>query len=421
VINCSVALLLGLTLLILSPLIAGYWVQPQTLSVAAISQSFMIMSVSFTFQWMSNLYLSGLASLQKQVLTNSLNIIFTTLRSVGAFLVIAFYSQTIQAFLGWQALVAGLQTVVFLIFLRRSLPVASSAARFRKKIIKKVWRFAGGMTGIAIVSLILMQSDKVILSRILTLEFFGYYTLAITISSLALNQIATTIDNAIYPKFLQLVASGEETSLRQLYHLGCQAMSTLIIPTAVILAFFSFQILSIWTRNEIITLNTYVLLSIIAVATGFHCLMWLPYRLQLAHGWTTLSFYKNVVAIFLIVPMMIYGVINYGAIGGAVSLLILYINYTLIPLQIMHRRLLKGELKNWYLKDVGLPLAATLGVATISILLFPKFASPTLNLLWIAATWGCAVLLSSLIAPQLRDKILQIVKYKIFAAEEKLV
>ena len=415
VLTWSFALTLGSLLLLISPFIALHWLQPKTLSVAVVTQSFAIMSVGFAFQWAANLYSNALAALQKQVLMNVTNAVFVTLRSVGALVVIVFVSQTLPAFLAWQALIAALQSLVMALLVWRNLPASPSPARFRSVLLKQVWRFAAGMTGILIVSLILLQTDKVILSRMLTLQDFGYYTLAGTIAGVVLGVIVSPINIAVYPKFSQLAAINDEVSLRQLYHQSCQLMSVLVLPTASVLAFFSWEVLRIWTRNEAIAANTYILLAIVAAVAGLTGLMMLPYRLQLAYGWTRLSLYANVVAIIMLVPIMILAVSRYGAIGGAASLLGLNVAYTLVPLPIMHRKILRGELKKWYWSDVGMPLLATLCVMGISSALLPKQASTAFIVVWLGLTWVGAVALASLVAPDLRERALQIVKPRLYS------
>jgi O-antigen/teichoic acid export membrane protein len=71
------------------------------------------------------------------------------------------------------------------------------------------------MTGIAALTTILTQLDKVILSKMLTLESFGYYTLVFSLASI-LSQLVTPVSSALFPKFSQIVAGGERTELGSL-------------------------------------------------------------------------------------------------------------------------------------------------------------------------------------------------------------
>jgi O-antigen/teichoic acid export membrane protein len=369
--NWICAVFIALLLAALAPLIARFWVQPKNLSVETVTQALIIIGVNIAIQFSVNFYSGGLMGLQKQLLLNLINIFCATMRSVGAFLVLAYVSPTIQYFLLWQGLVALIQVVLMIFTLKNSLPDTANKGHFQKDLLRKIWRFAAGMTGLTISVLILTQTDKIILSRLLNLESFGYYTLAVTISAMAINTVAGSISHAVYPQFSRLVSLADETALRELYHRSCQLMSALVFPIMAIVAFFSYDILLVYFGKEEIAVNTYLLLSLVAVGNGLHSSVWLPNYLQLAYGWTKLSFYLNVVAIVFLIPLMAVGVYKYGAVGGAISWVILNIFYVLADVQMMHRRILKGEQWKWYFTDTGLPFLAAILVAGTGKLILP--------------------------------------------------
>jgi hypothetical protein len=70
----------------------------------------------------------------------------------------------------------------------------------------------------------------------------------------------------------------------------------------------------------------------------------------------------------------------YGAVGAAFMWVIFNCGLLLVGIQLMHRRLLKGEQWRWYLEDVGLPLAVSLGAALFCLALAPT-DGPRLQLL----------------------------------------
>jgi len=367
--NWICAVFIVLVLSAFAPLIARFWVLPKDLSVEIVTQAFIILGFNIAIQFSMNFYIGGLMGLQKQLLLSVINMFCATLRYVGAFVVLVYVSPTVQAFLLWQVLVLVLQIVLMALTLKNSLPNAPRKGRFQKDLFSKVWRFAAGMTGITISALVLTQTDKIILSRMLDLETFGYYILAITISGLITGIVVSSINHAVYPRFSRLVADGDETTLREFYHHGCQTVSVFLFPPTIILALFSYDILLIWIGKEEIAVNTYVLLSLVAVANGLNSLIYLPHSAQLAHGWTTLTFYENVAAIIFLIPFMIFGVYYYGAVGGGVIWLLVNIFLVLVPIQIMHRRILKGEKLRWYFEDLALPLIVAFSVAGIGKIL----------------------------------------------------
>jgi len=149
------------------------------------------------------------------------------------------------------------------------------------------------MTGISLTVIFLTQTDKIVLSKILSLEMFGYYTLATAVAS-GLTYFIGPVFSALFPRFSQLVSANDEKGLIELYHKGCQFMSVVILPAAIVVALFSSEILLLWTGDPITVANTHLVVSILIVGTALNGLMNLPYALQLAYGWTTLAFlYKH--------------------------------------------------------------------------------------------------------------------------------
>ena len=390
----------------LSPLIAKYWVRPVDLTESTITQSLWLMSISVAVQFLSSFYVGGVLGMQRQLYLNAVNIISSTLRSAGGFLVLVFISPTIQAFLIWQCFVAVFQLFSVWLLLKKSLPASPLKGRFQRELLKKIWRFAAGMTGLTILSLVLIQTDKLILSRMLSLQYFGYYALAITISGMAVGTIVSSITNSVYPKYSHFVFVKDEAGLSDIYHRSCQVLSAVLIPVVLVIAAFSYQILQVWTGDEKISANTYLLLTITAIGTGLNGIMYLPYHLQLAHGWTRLSLYINVAAIIILVPVMIAGVYKYGAVGGATVYAALNFSYIFITIQLMHRRILKDEKWKWYIQDLLFPLAASaLIVMTGRYFLNDEWVS-LIKVLYIGGILGLAFVAAIAVLPQLRSFIL---------------
>lgn len=392
--------------LTVSPFAAGYWLKSGNISTETIREALMIMSVTFAFQWAMGFYTGGMYGLQEQKLLNAVNIVLAVIRSFGAFFILAFVSPTIKAYLIWQLVITILNCFLLTLLFWRKLPKSAEKPRFRSILLKDIWRYAAGMAGTSLVVLVLTQTDKLILSKMLTLEDFGYYTLAITLAGTGIGIIVGSIQTTYFPQFSQLVAQNKLEEMRELYHRACQVMSFFLIPVVTIIAFFSYEILLVWTRKPEIAENTYILLTLVAVGTGLNGLMHLPYFAQLAFGITKIGFWQNVIAIIFLIPFMIYATLHYGAVGGALSWVILNFSYTIFGLQIMHRMILKGELKKWYLVDVGLPLllAIIINGAVYLVLSREIFFTTSLlqSVVFIALTFSVTVLSSIISIPTIK-------------------
>ena len=344
------ALIAGLIALCLSPLLAEYWVKPKDLSIQTITYSFVFLSLSLIFQFPIGFYSGGLLGLQRQVMLNIIRIVFATLKSVGALVVLILISNPILPFFAWTLFVSIIQAFVLKYFLWYYLPKRSSKAVFDKEELRNIWRFAVGMLGISLTAILLTQIDKIILSKVLSLAQFGYYTVGCTLG-LIVYQITGPLSQSYFPKFSNLISLNKIEDIKRLYHQSCQLLGVLVLPATFILVFFSKEIIFIWTHNKTTVDNTWLVASVYALGTGMNTLLSLPYQLTLAYGWTKLGFYQNIFFLCLMIPLTIFFSLHYGALGGAASWATVNILSFFVTPSLIHNKLLKTEKAYWYWND----------------------------------------------------------------------
>lgn len=399
----GMAVLIGVAVVFLSYPISQYWINPGRLSIEDLQQAVMIMGLVIVLRWPFSMYQGGLMGLQRQVLVNIINSVSATFRGVGAVLVLWLVSPTIQAFFLWQIIVSGIETFTMALFLWCRLPSSGGRSLFRTDILRSVWRFAGGMLSINMVSLILMQTDKILLSKLLSLELFGYYMLAWTVAS-SLYKVISPICSAFYPKFNQLVVMKDHEKLIELYHASCQIVSVSVFPVAMTLLLYSHDVLLIWTGNAEIAKQTSFVLSILVVGTTCNAMMNIPYSVQLAYGWTSLAFWINVVSIVLLIPSLFLLVKLHGVVGAAIVWASLNIGYIILGIRIMHWRLLKGQLFKWYIFDILIPLAAVTATSFVCGIFFNPAWQSAAQVLFMAGMTALSALVGILSAGTIRHR-----------------
>jgi O-antigen/teichoic acid export membrane protein len=312
-------------------------------------------------------------------------------------------SPSIEAFLFWQIAASLAETLLNAAALWRSLP-GVAAARFRKDLLLATWRFAAGVTGISALAVILTQLDKIILSSVLSLEGFGYYSLASRVAG-ALYGVVNPVIASVFPRFSQLSALRDEHELARVYHLACQLMSVLILPLAVVLGLWAHELLWLWTRNQAIADNAHLALSLLAAGNALNALMSLPGALQLAHGWTRLGLAVSVVAVPLFAPLLYFMSLSYGGTGAAAVWVALNAIYVLLLQGLMHRRLLRGELWRWYRSDVAPPLLAAAAVGGLWKWLVPFPESAWAGVLSLCLVSAATLAAAIAAAPEIRATV----------------
>lgn len=387
-----------------SHFIAYQWLNPETLSRESLLEALWVMAIVIGLRWPAALYMGGLNGLQRQVLLNVLLGITATLQAVGALIVLWFVEPTVRAFFMWQALIAVLQVFALRTVLWHSLK-SERNGRFCKDVLSKLWRFAAGMSGISLLATILTQLDKVLLSKLLSLSEFGYYTFAAAVAAV-LYRLIGPIFTAYYPRLTELVSKDDDAGLSEVYHQGCQLMAVAILPVTLTLAFFSLEILELWTRDPGIVAHSYLLVSILVVGNALNGLMHLPYALQLAHGWTRFGFYTNLVAVIVLAPAIYFATKYWGVVGAAFAWVLLNLGYSLVGIQIMHRRLLINEKWRWYWGDVGKPLLVVILVIGIGRILMGSDIGDVQKATKLAAFLGLAVAGALIVSESLQRKFM---------------
>jgi len=406
VIYWTIAILIGIGIVGLSSPIAEYWVQSKSLSTVTVQQVIVIMGFVAACQWPVTFYTGGLQGLQDQVLLNSVNIIMSTFRFGGAALVIWLVSPSIIAFFTWQILSSGMQTALLVFLFWQRLPSSQQRPCIRLHLLRSVWRFAAGMGVLSVVSLLLMQTDKLLLSRMLPLDQFGYYILANMLAQ-SLLMLSGPVTNAVFPRLTQLVAQGDRNAVIGLYHRTCQFVSVGVLPVGLVLAFFSPEIMLLWTHSAVTAQQTHLLVSLLTVGFMFLAMQASPFMLALANGWTKLNLYVGIVSIVVTLPLLFVLVNLYGPVGGGITWIVLNGALTPIYIHLLYRRLLPGEEWRWYIQDVGLPLIAALIPLTLLRWALVPTLSPIIVAVSILITWFVSLFSAALAAPDVRSVMIR--------------
>ena len=355
IVYCSIGVLNGLAVILLSQVLAEHWMRPEHLSTDVVQRAVLLMGVVITVQWPLGLYAGGLMGLQRQVSLNVVHAVMATVRGVGAVLILWAVSPTVEAYFLWQVVVSIVHTLAVAVLAWSD--VGRESATFRRETLVSVWHFAAGVFGIGVVSMLLTQMDKFVVSKVLPLAVFGHYALASAVAT-SLYRLITPVFDAVFPRLSQLVASGSEAAVAELYHRSSQMLSVMVLPAGLFIAVFAPEVLMLWSSDADLWPHAHGMLSFLVIGTALNGVLTMPYALQLANGWTRLVIGTNVVAIVVLAPTLVLLTHLYGGIGAAMVWPIYNVVAGLVTIGVMHRRLLRGEGWRWVVGDVGLPLLA---------------------------------------------------------------
>jgi O-antigen/teichoic acid export membrane protein len=384
IVALGIALLVGLGIWTASSWLATDWLRAEALPINTVAKAFALMGAVTALRFVEGVYRSAIVGLQRQVLYNAVNSVLATLRGLGAVVILMWVSPTIDAFFFWQGFVSLLTLGALTFVTYRALPKAKSGGQFSMSALRGIGRFAGGMMGITFLALLLTQADKILLSKLLTLSEYGYYTLATMVAG-SLHMLTGPIIQAWFPRLSELHANNQQAELIKKYHQGAQLVSVFMGSAAIIMILFAESILRLWTQDAELAQRSAKLLSLLALGNLLNGLMWIPYQTQLAFGWTSLSIRINVVAVAIIVPAILCVTPHYGSEGAAWVWVALNAGYVFIGIHFMFRKILRTEKWRWYVQDVVQPLVAAIVIATSMSGFMPIHLTHIGQIIWIFA------------------------------------
>jgi O-antigen/teichoic acid export membrane protein len=396
------SLLIGIVIVAVAPFITKYWINPGSLDSTVVQNAVVLMGLTAALQGPMSLYVGGVFGLQRHILGNLITITFAALRFGGVVLALALISPTLDIFFSFQLCIALIGSLASGIILWGCLPKIDTASRFQISQLQSVWRFAAGMSINSVLGLILFQLDKIILIKILPLKTFGYYAVAST-AAIAVTYLGGPLFNTFLPRYTQLYVAGDDELLRATYRRSCRLNAIVMIPTVIILAFFSKEALLIWTQNADVANHAHLILSLLVIGYGLNQLACLPFALTVAAGWINLSVYTNAAAVLVIVPALIVATRFYEGAGAASVWIMLNCIYVFIYVNLLHSRLLKGEARQWYMGTL-LPIVLAVGIGWTG-----RHFMPAITGIWLVASvgfmWIIAVVTAILASADLRDKV----------------
>jgi len=345
----TIASLLAAGLFASSSWLAGYWLRFETLPVATVVLAIRLMAISILLRWPVSLYAGSIAGIQRLDVVNMIRIAASAVRLLGG-LVILLASRSLVAYLLWLGFVAFLEVASYVVALMRLMPVVSLRPRLSFSTIKKVWRYSIHMNLISVLSVVFVQSDRLIISRFLSVTELGYYSLAYNIVS-GLSVIPTVLTTALFPQLAQDMSLGKTNEIRSRCDIAVQLLMYAVAGAGCVLVFFGRDIL--WWISADGAMRAYRPMVLLAGGFVLAAAIAVPYTLSVAAGETRVPLLVNLAAVVVYVPM-VYGLVRaWGITGAACAWLALNTYYLLVMVPLMQRHVPMRSTSAWFARNVA--------------------------------------------------------------------
>lgn len=358
-IYAAIAIGTAATLLLASSWMSRNWFTAAGLSPESVATTLRLMAIAIAVRFPYGLYSAVLLGAQRHVTLNAISIAAVTARGAVTLALLVWFRADVQTIVGVEILIAAVQTGIVAIAAYRILPAPAAAVPAAGTELRRSWSFIRALAAAGILSGLVSQTDKLVVSKVLPLTVFGAYAAAVAIGA-TVAMAVQPLHVTFFPRLTQLLAKGAAADAVRVYHRASQIMAAIVFPAAIVLAVFSREILELWIGSPALALEMRWTAAVLIAGSAFYALTTLMYSLQLAHGWIAPTLVLNAAAVAILIPGSVWSAGRYGAMGPAATWLVVNVLVLTSDALATHGRLLPGTRGRWFRRDVAPPCVVAL-------------------------------------------------------------
>lgn len=350
-----VAIVGGGLLLLLSESIATYWLNIEALPLGDVILAVQIMSLSVACRWMTGLFRGVVSGSEKLVWLSVFNISIATARFVGVFLSMSIFGFEPLVFFMHQLVIILIEFGVLAFKAHTLLPLIDSnkdVVGWSLKPVKSVLRFSLTVAFTAAVWVCVTQIDKLVLSGVLTLSDYGYFSLGVLVAN-GIMLVSGPVSNALMPRMAKLFAEMKYDEMLSYYRKSTQIVVVIAGSVALSLILNAKILLNVWTGEQSFVVHSTPILRLYSVGNLFLCIAAFSYYLQYAKGNLRYHFIGNIGLASILIPCMIVVAKYYGGVGAGYVWVVVNGMFLFFWVAYIHHKLEKGLHIPWLINDVG--------------------------------------------------------------------
>lgn len=335
--------------------ISDRWLRVEALPQDEVRLALILMGAAVALRWIAGLYRSAVNGFEHQVWLGAVNAMTATARYVLIIPVFIFVGTSPVVFFSYQLAVGSAEVLLLVTRTYGTLKTFDLCERPRSTSaptsLRGALRFSMAIAVSGTLWIVVTQSDKLLLSRMLPLSEYAYFTLAVVVAS-GITMIASPISAAILPRLSRLHADQKVDQLVETYRLCTQTVAILVVPITAILSIVPEQLLWAWTGDPILADRAAPVLRWYALGNGLMAICAFPYYLQYAHGRLRLHVIGSVLFAVVLLPTVWLGALRFGPSGAAMAWLGTNLLYAAVWVPLVHSHLQPGLHLRWVFRDV---------------------------------------------------------------------
>ena len=324
----------GLLMIILADSISNHWLNLDGLPIITGQQAVFGAAAIFAAQFPGSIYRSLLVGGQAQVTLNAIMASGAFLRHIGGVAVV-FIWPSLVVYLMWQVTISLLETLVRGRFAWSFVRVRRTEVKWDINEVRPVWQMVALMSGASLLGSLTVQMDRLILSHMVGIEQFGYYTIAATIAIGSL-QLINPLIQAVLPRAVQLRTDPNELRSLSLKLTGLIGIIVSIVAIGFLIT--GKGLLEIWLQNTVASDHVYPILVLLLAGAALNAFYNVGYLNWLVNRKINRLFQVNIVSLILSVMLIPPLVLSEGAIGAALGWLTINLIGFILSLGWLKRR-----------------------------------------------------------------------------------
>jgi len=403
----AVGLALMLAVFIAAPALVDRWVNLKSLDHTTATTMLRFLSVTTLIMLPRALYSSLFQGRQRMELNNSIDVASSAIQQVGTIAILARGGDA-YAVVEWIAASAVISTLTYMAIAGRMFGWRALVPGYFQAVVRRNIGFTAYLSALSLLNMVLIQFDKVVVSKLLPIASVGYYSFASTVV-VRISFAAASIAQAALPSFSSLHQLGDSRSLltqyRKLQDLICYGM----VPLFAAAVFGAMPVYTYLFNRQVAGV---LLLPTALLCLGFFmsATVSIPYTFSVASGRPDIASRSNFIALFVVIPVTTTLIYLFGLAGAATSWVVyhLFLYGYMIPR--ICRECLQISGQSWFthvLRVFGLS-AVTYGAAWILVVIPSSYSTPALIVAYVAASIVFVSLALLLIGPDLRETVKQL-------------
>lgn len=400
-----IAVVGGSVLFSLNEYIAQNWLKLETLNIQNVLFCLQIMAICVSLRWMTGLYRGVISGFEQIVWLSVINSLIATLRFPGVLLYMYYFGFTVRSFFIFQFFIAVLEFLLLAIKTLLLLPKVevNQLIGWSLKPLKPVLSFALTIAFTSAVWVLFTQLDKFVLSGILSLSDYGYFTLAVLVAG-GILQLSAPISAPIMPRMARLVGENKHEQMREIYLNATQFIAVIVVTAGIVLAGVATPVLYAWTGDMTLATQATPVLRLYALGNALLALSAFPYYLQYAKGNLFYHLVGNIISVIILVPTIIWAATNYGAIGAGWVWFLTQLIYLILWVSYVHAKIEPNINLLWF--KTFLPSLITVSIFMLLTTRWIEYSGDrSIVLLKIILVSTCSLLIAVLSSFRVRDFI----------------